>query len=127
MHFIRGLDPDDPLAKSLKATRKLLTKLVLLLGATLAFVLLIGVPHLQTTYRYVGSSRRFVPPEHRQKLSADYIGPFGWQKVDRSDSAGQLTAIEFLPLHACIDFQQYEPVFPFWLLPKEYLDGRPSR
>jgi len=127
MKLFARLDPDDPLSLAISRLKRQATLFsVITLGTVMAAVA-VGVPHVQVTYRYFGSVRRHIPPEHRQKFSADYLGPFGWQTVDRSDSGGRLTFVEFLPLHSCIDFQQYESVFPFWLLPKEYRDGRPAR
>ena len=114
------LDPDDPLAHAFVAVkRKLTTTLLVLIGLSVA-VVLVGVPHLQLNYQYVDTGQRYIPVEQRRVTSANYIGPFG----RRHELGPRQPVVKFIPLHACIDLQAYEDTFPFYYLPEEYRDGR---
>lgn len=120
------LDPDDPLSVSIRRLRWMLQRALAAGGVLLCIALMLGCPHIQTSYQYLDTGQDYIRPEDRVLASASYLGPFGWQQITYGDFDGGLPIVKFLPFHDCIDFKHYENVIPFCFLPQEYRDGQPA-
>ena len=71
------------------------------LAALLAFAVIVGVPHLQTTYSAFPTPGR--TPAAADKIAANYIGPTGWKYVEADRYAPGCPAVLFVPLGDCVD------------------------
>lgn len=96
-------DDNDPIAR---AYRRYLQRLIVLGVVVMALVVvayLVGVPHLQVTYTYLGPRNPSGFVDSSRKLDAWYLGPFGWQLV-RSGQYGQVGCpyIVFVPPQDCL-------------------------
>ena len=81
---------------------------VVLLSVML-FAIVIGVPHVQTTYTYVGERPRGGSPTAQQKISAWYFSVTGWQFVEAGQFGQQgCPPLLFVPLSDCIDWDDVQ-------------------
>ena len=81
MNWLLNNDPHDAIAR---AYRRLLHRLMV--WGVIALVLLVvsivvGVPHLQTSYSYRGTTPSDGIVKAWQKIDAWYVGPFGFKQV----------------------------------------------
>jgi len=103
----RGFGKRDETNPLVRAYRHLFHRLVVLavIGVVLfVLALAVGVPHAQTTYSYRGPTPSGGIVKSRQKIAANYLGPFGWQRA-RSGQYGNdgCPFILFIPLFDCFD------------------------
>jgi hypothetical protein len=96
------VDDNDPVKRAYRRYLRALRTGCLVGLVLLSVALLVGIPHLQTTYTYRARQRSAVPNRY-EKLSAWYLGPLGWQHV-QSGQYGQLGCpyIMFIPWKACV-------------------------
>lgn len=94
---------DDPLGRAYRRYLLLAKNLSAVCVALLLAAWLAGVPHLQTTYRFVGPMPKDRIPRTDRKIDAWYISVTGWQHV-RSGQYGQdgCPYIMFIPLGDCL-------------------------
>lgn len=80
------------------------------------FVTMAGIPHVQTTYTYLGERPRGGSPTATQKIDAWYFSVTGWQHV-QSEQYGQLgcPVFLFIPVADCINWPNLQTKFPFSL------------
>jgi len=120
MFRIFQMDETDPVVRSYRRYfYKLATHGVLLLVLT-SVTCLIGIPHIQTTYTYMGSKPASGIPRTEQKLNAWYFSVTGWQHVQSGQYGHHgCPVILLIPVEDCIDFRKAETVFPFTLFFKD--------
>ena len=104
LFWLSGWDETGPL---IRAYRRLLHRLMILSVVLLVLVVLslvVGLPHLQSSYTYLGPRPTNGIVNSRQKINAWYLGPIGWQHV-RSGQYGHdgCPYILFIPLWDCFD------------------------
>lgn len=102
------LDPLDPVQR---AYHRYLRKAVIY-GFTLSFMAIclwvVGLPHLQTSHRYVGAPQPNGVATAQQKIDAWYLGVTGWRHVCRGQYGDDgCPWILFIPVEEC--FSSREP------------------
>ncbi|QDU80737.1 hypothetical protein Pla110_24700 [Polystyrenella longa] len=66
--------------------------------------IVVGLPHIQTTYTYSGPKPKGSAPTTEQKLDAWYFSLTGWQHVESGQYGNQgCPPILFIPLWDCLD------------------------
>lgn len=120
MFRIFQLDATDPVVRSYRRYFYMLATYGVLLLVLASVAYLIGIPHIQTTYTYLGSKPENGIPRTEQKLDAWYFSLTGWQHV-QSGQYGKAgcPVILLIPVENCIDFRKAKTTFPFTLFFKD--------
>jgi len=120
MFWFFQTDETDPIARSYRLYFHKLCIYGLMLLVLVTLVCVVGIPHFQTSYRFMGPAPRNGIPIVQQKVDAWYLGVTGWQHV-RSGQYGHegCPYILFVPVGDCVDLSSFETTFPFTFFAKE--------
>lgn len=93
-------DPADPYVQSRRRAMRTLRTWAIVFGLIAAFTYFQGVVHVQWTYTHY---RSHGTPTAHEKLTAEYLGLFGWRSVRNGEYGDALPGVLLIPLEDCVN------------------------